>query len=113
MSMVGCSPTNALPVKVVPASGTVTYKGQPVASAQLTFHAASPSESAFALTDARGKFQCMTNDSSTGIVPGKYIVSISKPKGGIPSKYADAKSALLSVSVKEGAENQFDLELKD
>ena len=102
-----------VPTRVVPAGGTLTYQGRPVADAKLTFHGTSPSDSAFAITDARGNFRCMTNDSGEGIAPGDYTVTVVKSKGGIPAIYADAESSPISVAVEETEENHFNLSLKD
>lgn len=99
--------------KVVPAVGTLIYRNQPVADAQLTFLGDDASEPAFAVTDAQGRFQCMTNDSSEGLRPGNYCVVVSRPHGGIPDRYAAAGSSPLHVTVKEGVDNELSLELED
>jgi hypothetical protein len=110
----GCSHSvDAVPTPVIPAEGTVIYHGQAVAGAQLTFHNDDLPEPAFAVTDAAGKFQCMTNDSSDGIPAGEYIVTITTPAGGIPARYSAAESSPLQITVEQGAENRFLLELKD
>src|SRR5690242_2826775 len=74
----GCSHSiNAIPADVIQVAGTLTYRGEPVPEAQLTFRGDDPSEPAFAVTDAHGIFQCMTNDSSEGMPAGEYVVTIS------------------------------------
>ncbi|MDB5384821.1 MAG: hypothetical protein JWM11_467 [Planctomycetaceae bacterium] len=98
---------------VVPASGILTQKGQPIVGAQLTFVGDENSEPGVALTDAKGKFKCMTNDSSEGIRPGEYVVLVSLPGGRIHSRYAAAETSPLQVSVVEEGGNQFTLQLDD
>lgn len=110
----GCSPSNGPePREIVPAQGTLTYRGQPVTEAQLTFRGDDPSEPAFAVTDSHGKFRCMTNDSGEGMPPGEYVVTVSSPRGGIPGKYADSELSPLRITVEEGAENEFAIDLED
>jgi hypothetical protein len=110
----GCSHSlDAIPAEVMPVEGTLTYRGEPVPEAQLTFRGDDRSEPAFAVTDAHGKFQCMTNDSSEGMPAGEYVVTISSPRIGIPAKYAADESTPLHVIVEESGENRFVLELED
>ena len=110
----GCSHSiDAIPADVIPVEGTLTYRGEPVPEAQLTFRGDNPSEPAFAVTDSSGKFRCMTNDSSDGMPAGEYVVTISSPRIGIPAKYADDDSTPLCVTVEEARENRFILELED
>src|SRR5207253_6972041 len=47
----------------VPVSGKVTYKGQPVAQATVTFIGEGEARTAVAITDARGVYQLKTLDS--------------------------------------------------
>ncbi len=114
VTLAGCtSKNNALPPAVIPAAGTLTYREQPVAEAQLTFRKEGAREAGFAQTDARGKFKCMTNDSDAGMPPGEYVVTVSRPRGGIPKKYAEAASSPLHVTVDKSGENEFALKLED
>jgi hypothetical protein len=114
LAAASCSQSNALlPREIVPAQGTLTYRGKPLREAQLTFQGDDPSEPAFAVTDSNGKFHCMTNDSSEGMPPGEYVVTISSPRGGIPERYADAELSPLRIIVEEGAENEFAIDLED
>lgn len=114
LAIAGCSdPYDEVPVEIVPVVGTLTYRGNPVADAQLTFRNDYSAEPAFAQTDARGKFRCVTNDSDAGIPAGEYIVTISSPHGGVPAKYADPESSPLHVTVNELGENELSLVLED
>lgn len=124
---------NARP-KVVPATGLVTYKGQPVADAIVVF-VPDPSTGvpANATTDGEGKFILKAFDPDEGAVPGKYKVTVSKveipppppsaghdqvlkpvlPKYHVPQKYEDPEKSGLTAEVVEGQPNDFKLELKD
>jgi hypothetical protein len=113
-AVTGCSRSiEATPAEVFPASGTLAYHGTPVALAQLTFWSDELSEPAFALTDALGKFKCMTNETGEGMPPGEYLVTVSNSSVKIPDKYADVDSSPLRVTVAAEAANEFVLELID
>lgn len=63
----------------VPVTGTVTFKGQPVDAALVSFSPKTTGvRSAVARTDARGRFQLMTIFPADGAMPGSYVVTISK-----------------------------------
>jgi hypothetical protein len=111
---IGCSSsTPPAPITVVRAVGIVTYQGRPVSNAQMTFHSDKASESGFALTDANGKFRCMTNDSSDGVAPGDYVVSITCSNRKIPQKYTDPELSPILLTVEVEEPNEFKLELDD
>ncbi|MGQ0636610.1 MAG: hypothetical protein ACT4QC_18525 [Planctomycetaceae bacterium] len=82
-------------------------------NAQITLHSDGAAEPAFALTDARGRFTCMTNDTS-GVLPGEYRVTVARarPQGGLPEKYADSKTTPLKITVVAG-QNDLALTLED
>jgi hypothetical protein len=120
--------------KTYPASGVVTYNGQGVEGASVTF---APTDragtAAFAITDAEGKFVLNTFGEADGAAAGDYTVTITKkqvettpnpkdPNGPplksvekslIPARYASSGTSKLSASVKDGGENNFTFELKD
>jgi hypothetical protein len=97
----------------VPAGGTLTYRGEPVAGARLIFWNDDLPEPAFAQTDAQGRFTCVSNDTDSGMLPGDYLVTVTSPKGGIPDKYTDAASSPLSITIVDGEENVLSLALED
>jgi hypothetical protein len=110
----GCSNSiNATPDEVVAASGTLLYHGNPVAEAQLTFWNDDLPEPAFALTDALGKFKCMTNETADGMPPGEYLVTVKSAGNRIPEKYARVESSTLHVTVTEESANELSLQLED
>lgn len=113
-AIVGCSRSiDGPPAEVFSASGTLAYRGNPVAQAQLTFWSDDLPEPAFALTDALGRFRCMTNDTDDGMPSGVYLVTVTSPSGRIPDKYADVDSSPLRVTVARVEGNEFVLELID
>jgi len=65
--------------RVYKAGGTVTYKGQPVDGAQVTF-AYDNGNFANGITDANGKFSLTYLGTPGGAVPGKCKVAVVKQK---------------------------------
>lgn len=65
--------------KIIPVSGKVTYKGQPVSGAVVSFMGESSPRSAVGKTNEQGEFTLTTYDSNDGAPVGKHAVSISKP----------------------------------
>lgn len=117
----------------VPAGGTVTYNGQPVANANIVFTPTGSSGEAggriaTGQTDAQGKFTLSTEKPDDGAVPGDYTVTVA-PKAAVgvegdyslpaaqakppfPAHYTDPTSSPLKQTVNSG-NNQFTLEIKD
>jgi hypothetical protein len=116
-------------------SGRVTYQGNPVEGAVVTFK--SPQSSAFGRTDAEGKFK-LNSASGERIPLGDYQVSIVKkeslplvptpstpesyvrpsanasapaPKDLLPGQYGDAAKSGLSASVTADGKNEFEFPL--
>ncbi len=134
----GCQskPTDPNRPKTVPVSGVVTYKGQPVEGATVTFVSTAGKRGAVATTDASGKFTMTTFEPKDGAIPGTYQVAIQKTvvegapqegatgKGGeeppagtlkdlLPAKYKDASKSGLTAEVKEGGTKDLKFELTD
>lgn len=127
--------------KVYPATGTVTWKGAPLADATVSFvpSVGAPSDGR---TDAQGKFTIMTN-GMPGARAGACKVTVSKfagagasmpaaskpedmikmyekkkkgevEKGEIPAKYGRPDTSGLAAEVTaDGAKNVFTFDLKD
>jgi len=77
--LAGCGsqqPTNRPPV--YPVSGKITYKGAPVAGADIKFDADGQERAAFGRTDDQGNYKLTTFGSNDGAVEGKHSVSITK-----------------------------------
>ncbi|MDA1012905.1 MAG: hypothetical protein O3A00_00460 [Planctomycetota bacterium] len=99
--LVGCSDESA--VELVPVSGKITFNGQPLAKANVTFVPESKAEFAptsSGTTDAAGVYK-LEAPLGSGAMPGKHRVKISKysegsadagdaggePENEIPAKY--------------------------
>lgn len=119
-------------------TGTVTYKGNPVESANVTFLSANGA--AFGQTNAEGKFK-LTTATGEKVSQGQYQVSIVKkeslpvaatpsspdqyvppdpnappapaPKDLLPAKYSDVKTSGLTAAVTADGKNEFDFPLAD
>jgi hypothetical protein len=65
--------------QTVPVSGVVTYQGQPVAGAQVSFLAEGAARAGYGTTDDAGKFQLSTYGANDGAVLGSHTVTIVKP----------------------------------
>lgn len=134
----GCQsrPTDPNRPKTVPVSGIVTYKGQPVEGATVTFISTAGKRGAVATTDSAGRFVMTTFAPKDGVIPGSYQVSIQKtiiegapeegatgkageeppagtPKDLLPAKYKDASKSGLTVEIKEGGANDLKFDLTD
>lgn len=72
----GGSSANRLPV--FPVHGKVTYKGQPVVGADVTFTSEESKKSAFGRTDDEGEYRLTTYSGNDGAVEGKQSVMIMK-----------------------------------
>jgi len=121
-------------------SGVVTYKGQPVEGANISFSpTGGTGRAASALTDAEGRFQLTTLKPGDGALPGSYQVAVSKTevqnamtpeeaqayfekhlktpevkhKELLPAKYKHSNTSGLSAEVTEGGENNFTFDLND
>ena len=132
----GCGPGNTL--GTMPVSGKVTYKGQSVEGATVSFIPDGDGRPATAITKAGGAYQLTTLDS-VGALPGQYAVLVRKtempinsqesvsmeealklnnrpppaPKELLPAKYGDAAKSPLKFEVKQGQANKFDIQLTD
>jgi hypothetical protein len=120
--------------KTAPVSGRVTYKGKPVAKANVSFTPAEgASRAATGLTDDGGNYKLGSFAASDGAPPGQYRVTIqahgpdrpAKPGEGsgmpgetipgdpiIPLKYFKPDTSGLTFEVKRGS-NRADFELTD
>jgi predicted small lipoprotein YifL len=64
---------------VVPASGVVTYEGEPVEGARVMFHPQGEgARSSYGTTDASGRFKLSTFGMNDGALLGKHVVTVSK-----------------------------------
>jgi len=127
----GCGPKDTR-VRRVPVSGTVLYKGEFVADAEVVFDSGGNTPAAAGKTGATGRFRLTTFDTNDGAVPGEYKVAVRKvqviskaPKAAsddaagpppdekwlLPAKYGNSATSGFTASVKETGENEFEFKL--
>ena len=119
----------------VPVTGTVLYKGQPVADATVLFEPANDTPAAAGKTDAQGHYRLETFDPADGAVPGDYKITVRKvevirghkgeqvpddyvgpppdEKWLLPAKFSKAETSGLAATVNEGQTNEIKLDLQD
>lgn len=119
--------------KVVPVSGTLTFKGQPLEHHQVTLQPEDGRRAAIGVSDATGKFTLGTNDVADGAPPGRSRVavvfapptvdtsltaggadnaSLPKPKVKIPAKYNNAQTSKLTRDIAEAGESDLKIDLE-
>jgi hypothetical protein len=131
VALVGCGGPKGGPA-TVEVTGAVTLNGSAVDGASVLFSPEIGSSdgrlASQATTDNQGRFKLSTHvvggKYKSGIVPGKYVVAITKldtapakntfapPKNLLPPKYADPKSSKLTADVVAGQPNDFPFSLK-
>lgn len=76
-TLIGCGDASGLPRRY-PVSGTVTYKGQPVAKGTITFSPVDDKGDGRSASGViqDGQYQLTTHDDNDGAIPGKYQVTI-------------------------------------
>jgi len=125
IALAGCSGGgNADRPPTVPVQGVITFKGQPVEGASVTFQRTDRTRSAVGRTDARGQYTLTTFEPGDGAMTGDYEIKIVKyqqpeeePEDGvtpplkslIPEKYA---KGVLKATVQDGGENTFNFDLE-
>ncbi len=122
---------------VAPASGTLTYQQKPVEGATVML-APDPTSGqtygAAAMTDSNGRFELSAFPPEVGVVPGKYLVAVSKvqapavaatdpaahdqpylktkPKHVIPVQYGDPAKSGLTIDIPEAGNKAIQFDLK-
>jgi len=97
----GCSGDSG--PKTVPASGVVTYKGQRVAEANVSFLGDGTIRPAVAVTDDKGEFVLTTSRSGDGAVAGRHAVTVIKSVEP-PKKASSAGSMSMEDAAKAAEE---------
>jgi hypothetical protein len=122
LGLTGCggnSDPGAVPA--VPAAGTVTYKGQPVAKGtiQLVPEKGRPASG----TIEGGRFTLSTYGEGDGAIPGKHKVAViateevprkqgePRTKYLVPEKYASPDSAGVEIEVPSGGNKDLKIDL--
>jgi hypothetical protein len=128
MALAGCGKTQEPWEKVYPASGIVTYRGQPLSGAVVTLISEDSdfpkSVRPTAVTGDDGAFEVGTYSSADGAPAGEYKVlvlhypvagSAENPSAGpndLPPIYAKAETTTLKISVAEEENELPPLELE-
>jgi hypothetical protein len=124
---------------VVPVSGNVTYQGEPVEGAIVTFLPQGTQRAATGRTDASGQYKLTTLEAEDGAMPGDYQVTIAKTevsgtrdteddtpppvfdsglppiysKELVPVKYKNVQTSGLTAQVSDSGTNEFSFNLED
>jgi hypothetical protein len=134
-TLVGCNGSSVIKTDAV--EGVITYKGNPVANANISFSPVSEDGSpAYGRTDPQGKYKLQTLRGAVdqGTTPGKYVVIINKSenvptgkkeidpdgkevdvmtsKSLLPTVYSSATTTPLKATVVSG-KNVFNFDLMD
>lgn len=120
--LVGCGKSETVPV-----TGTVMFKGQPAANAEVMFNA-KQGRLATGVTDESGKFTLSTAKPNDGAMPGEYIVTLAEyyppekpppmPRDGgplptrFPPNYGNPSKSPLTVTVERNGKNDFQFDVK-
>lgn len=86
---IGCGKKGGSRSGLVPAAGTLTYKGELVDDAVLEFRPATETQEhcvGVGRTDEKGQFSVMTDRPNDGLLPGKYKVTVKKQVQTIDGK---------------------------
>lgn len=83
---------------LVDVSGSVTYQGNPVEGATVSFNPTSGARAASGRTDANGRFDLTSLNPGDGAIPGNYKVSISKVEDTDPSHHVTAEQFAAMVA---------------
>jgi hypothetical protein len=92
----GCGGTAKDAPKTIAVTGTVNFKGQPLAGAMVVFAPTSPGlRAATGTTDSSGRFKLTTLAPGDGAMAGSYTVTVAKSEGGpaAPSSIASLSEA--------------------
>ena len=93
VTVAACSKDHVGPAPV-PASGTVTLKGAPLASGTIQFYPTDGHPAGGGVKD--GKFTLTTYDPDDGAIPGKHSVSVAAYKDVKVAGQGDAQQTLIT-----------------
>ena len=128
--LAGCSKNK---LQTIPVEGKVTWKGKPLANADIAFHpqklaVEGPHRLAIGKSDTEGKYTLSTVAHGDGVQPGEYAVVIVAREGGrivdagenlkpspIPNSYTAVSTTPLKASIPADASGplEFNFEIKD
>lgn len=124
--------------KTAPASGVVTFNGNPLEGAIIVFAPQQGGTTAASCTsDSRGHFEAKAFPPDAGMVPGSYKVTVTKnapepegpatpashdqpvkpnnakPTSLVPAKYSNPAQTPLTITIPDSGASDLKLELKD
>lgn len=121
-------------IDVVPASGILTFQGEPLQQHEVTFYPEDGSRVAVGLSDAEGRFTLGTNRVGDGAAPGKCKVTVKfrrvtdddvqhlesfsdsgmlrDPKVRLNPKYSNPDQSGLTVEIPEGGSTELKIDLE-
>ena len=108
--------------EMVPVTGTVTYKGEPLRTGTIQFHPTSGRQASGKIVDGQ-IVEVSTFNPGDGALVGKHqvtIYSFVRPQVGfdippsvIPERYNNPSTSALVVSLESGSDVELNLELND
>lgn len=104
---VGCG-SGGKQLDVVPVSGKITYKGQPVDKAIVTFTTEASPRTAVGTTDAQGDFKLTTINTNDGAVAGEHLITIAKmpdPSASGSVQQINSPEDYVKIMEKQGPRN--------
>lgn len=90
----GCSRAPSRPA-TVPVRGRITYRGEPIRHATVTFLAPGAPRLAVGTTDEQGRFRLTTYVPDDGAVPGSHVVTV-KSNAVVPSSQSQSGPAAVA-----------------
>jgi hypothetical protein len=109
--LAGCGPSDdTMRIKLVPVNGTVTFNGQPLEGARVTFSPDDANERSTPggdVTGPAGNYKAMFRNRS-GLAPGMYKIIVEKivPPAGVKAEDTDINMHLESLNPKEQTKGQ-------
>jgi dipeptidyl aminopeptidase/acylaminoacyl peptidase len=97
-------------------SGTVTYKGEPIAEGTIVLHPVDPGGHRASGAIRDGRYTLTTVNADDGALPGTYTVTIEVVGGGgagkLPARYSNPGTSGMTCQIRAGS-NFLDFDLKD
>lgn len=105
LALTGCGPSLEAAV-----NGKLSFRGNPVAGAQVVFQFKGKGPVGYAITDDEGKYRLSTGGNAS-VIPGIYRVAISSPDVKLPEPYGSVVTSPLEFDVKSG-NNEIEIALE-
>lgn len=133
LSGCGSGQPEAKTFETVPAAGTLTWNGKPLAGFRITLHpAGGEARTASGVTDDSGKFVLGTDEAGDGAVPGQHAIAViweppaddglgdvvedpskmPKPPVELPAQYASEQTSGKTVEIPAAGNTDLKIELE-